>query len=491
MIDYKDLNLKQLSEALRRRDFSAVELAEAVLDRIDRQETGIGAYITLTRETAMEQAGRVDQLLAKDLTLPPLAGIPGALKDNIATRGILTTNASRMTENFIPPYDAFVWRLLRQQEMVLLGKLNMDEFAMGHSTESSAFHPTHNPYDLERVPGGSSGGSAAAVASGEACFSLGSDTGGSIRQPAALCGLVGLRPTYGLVSRRGVTAFASSLDQVGPLTRTVRDNAMVLDAIAVRDIKDVHSVGNQGTSYADAFADRPAKGVIGWPESYFKSDDLDPQVRSHLEAALKFYESEGMRILPVDLRTLDASLAAYYIISSAEGFSAMNRYDGIHYGYRSQDNESLEAIYTHSRTEALGAEVKQRILLGCFVLSEENYHDYFWKAAQARALVIKEFEEVFQRCDALLTPVTATPAWPLGTLPEESGGGKYSNDRFTLPASLTGMPALSVPVGLTKEGLPVGMQLMGKRFSEHSLYRLAALYEDAHGLIPAPPEVSK
>lgn len=488
-MNYRSMELYQLAKALRNRDFSARELTQAVFESIDRQEAVIGAYITLTRDAALEQAARVDRLLAQGNSLPLLAGIPGALKDNIATRGIPTTNASRMMADFVPPYDAFLWHLLRQEEMVLVGKANMDEFAMGHSTETSAFHPTRNPYHTGRVPGGSSGGSAAAVASGEACFAIGTDTGGSIRQPAALCGLVGLRPTYGLVSRRGVTSFASSLDQAGPMTRSVRDNALVLDAIAVRDRKDVHSVGNPGGSYSDAIGQAPGQLVIGWPESYFDSGDLDDQVRRPLEEALKFFEAEGHVILPLDLKTLDASLAAYYILSSAEGFSAMNRFDGIHYGYRSQEGESLEEAYTNSRTEALGPEVKQRILLGCFALAEEYYADYFRKAAQARSLVIQEFEEVFKSCHAILTPVTATPAWPLGTLPEEMGGSKYSNDRFTLPASLTGMPALSVPAGLTREGLPVGMQLMGKAFSEKLLYQLAALYEDAHGLIAAAPEV--
>ncbi len=488
-MNYRNMELSQLAEALRNRDFSARELTRAVFKTIDQQEAVIGAYITLVRDTALKQAGRVDRLIAEGCDLPPLAGLPGALKDNIATRGIRTTNASRMTADFVPPYDAFVWRLLQKEEIVLVGKANMDEFAMGHSTESSAFHPTRNPYHSGRVPGGSSGGSAAAVASGEACFALGTDTGGSIRQPAALCGLVGLRPTYGLVSRRGVTSFASSLDQAGPMTRSVRDNALVLDAIAVRDKKDVHSTGNKSGSYLEAIGQKPGQLVIGWPESYFNSGDLDAQVRQQLEGALRFFEGQGIGILPIDLKTLDASLAAYYVISSAEGFSAMNRYDGIHYGYRSPRGESLEEIYTNSRTEALGREVKQRILLGCFALSEENYHDYFRKAAQARQLVINEFEKVFESCHAILTPVTATPAWPIGSLPEEMGGSKYSNDRFTLPASLTGMPALSVPVGLTGEGLPVGMQLMGKTFSEKVLYQLAALYEDAHGLIAAAPEV--
>jgi len=488
-MDYQKMQLTEIADGLKRKEFSSRELTQAVLSKIRDKEPQVGAYVTLTEELALEQADRVDGLFSEGRTLPPLAGIPGALKDNIATRGIRTTNASRMMENFVPPYDAFVWRLPRQQEMVLMGKLNMDEFAMGHSTETSAFHLTRNPYDLTRVPGGSSGGSAAAVAAGEALFTLGTDTGGSIRQPASLCGVVGMRPTYGLVSRRGVTSFSSSLDQVGPLTRSVRDNALVLDAISVRDRKDVHSVGGQ-ESYLAAAGQDFGRPVIGWPESYFQSGDLNPQVREYLEKALHFYESIGARIVPVDLKTLDASLSVYYIISSAEGFSAMNRYDGVHYGYRDPEAENLEEVYTGSRSKGLGREVKQRILLGSFALSEEHYRDYYLKAARVRTLIIEEYKEVFGTIDALLTPVTATPAWPLGTLPQEAGGGKYSNDRFTLPPSLTGLPALALPLGLSSDGLPVGMQLSGDRFSEGLLYRLAAAYEDAHGLLPAPQEVN-
>lgn len=484
------MELRQVAEALRRGDFSSRELTGAVYDRIEAQESRIGAYITLTRDLALEQAGRVDRLLGEGRELPPLAGIPGALKDNIAVKGVPTTNGSRMTENFIPPYDAYVWRLLRQEEAVLLGKANLDEFAVGYSTETSAFHPTRNPYDLSRVPGGTSGGSAAAVASGEACFALGTDTGGSIRQPSALCGLVGLRPTYGLVSRRGVTAFAPSLDQVGPMTRSVRDNALVLDAIARRDRKDVHSLGQEGPAYSQILEEDLDKPVIGWSEAYFESGDLDPFIRKRLDEALAFYESAGAKLVPIDLKTVDAALAAYYLISSAEGFSSLNRYDGIHFGFRSREAESLEDIYFKSRAWALGPEVKQRILLGGLALSEEHYQDYFLKAAKVRTLVMEEFKQVFQNCQALLAPVTATAAWPLGRPPGEMGEDSYCNDRFNLPASLAGLPALSLPIGLTDSGLPVGMQLMGPRFSEGLLYRLAARYEDAHGLLPLPGEVT-
>ncbi len=488
-MDYRSMQLKQLADSLRARDFSSRELTESVFASIDKTEPMVGAYITLTRDIAMKQADRVDALLSEGRELPPLAGIPGALKDNIATAGIRTTNASRMLADFVPPNDAFVWRLLRQQEMVLTGKANMDEFAMGHSTETSAFHRTRNPYDTSRVPGGSSGGSAAAVASGEACFALGSDTGGSVRQPAALCGIVGMRPTYGLISRRGVTTFSSSLDQIGPMTRSVRDNALLLDVLAFFDEKDAQSVARRTDSFVRE-ADAPfGQPVIGWPQSYFELNDLRGDVKALLEKARDFFASIGARIVPVDLKTLDACLAGYYIISSAEGFSSMNRFDGIHYGHRSDGGNSLEDIYFHSRSEGLGTEVKRRILLGCYALTQENYGDYYLKAAKVRTIVKREFEAIFRTCDAILTPVTATPAWPLGSHPEEMGGGKYSNDRFTLPPSLTGMPALELPAGMTGEGLPVGMQLIGPRFSEGTLYRLAAAFEDEHGLLPTPEEV--
>lgn len=478
------MQLHELAESLRRQTCSARQLTDAVFQRIDARESRVGAYITLTREAAYRQADRVDRLLREGRVLPPLAGIPFALKDNIATRGIRTTNASKMLADFVPPYDAFVWRLLRQQEAVLVGKLNMDEFAMGHSTETSAFHITRNPYDLDRVPGGSSGGSAAAVAAGEAYFALGTDTGGSIRQPAALCGVVGMRPTYGLVSRRGVTSFASSLDQVGPITRTVRDNALVLDVIAAHDKKDAQSIEPRG-SMLDGIEDDIDDLVLGWPESYFASGDLSDDVRRLLEAAVKTFERLGCKIVPVRLKTLDASLAVYYIVSSAEAFGGLNRYDGIHYGYRGR-GETIEAIYSASRTEALGPEMKRRIMLGCYALSTENYEDYFLKAAKVRRVVKSEFDHVFRSCDAILTPVTATPAWPLGTQPQEAGGSKYSNDRFTLPPSITGLPAMSLPAGMTDRGLPVGMQLMGPRFSEPVLYRLGARFEDAVGRLPLP-----
>lgn len=488
-MDYRPMQLHQLAAGLRARDFSSRELTEAVFETIERQEATIGAYITLTRDLALKQADRVDSLFAEGLTLPALAGIPGALKDNIATLGIRTTNASKMLADFVPPYDAFVWRILKQQEVVLTGKLNMDEFAIGRSSENSAFHVTRNPYDTARIPGGSSGGAAAAVASGEACFALGTDTGGSSRQPATYCGIVGMRPTFGLVSRRGVTSFASSFDQVGPMTRSVRDNALLLDVLALVDRKDGQSVARKPGSFVDSIEQPFGQPVIGWPEAYIESGELHDDVKNQLINARDFYESIGARIVPIDLKTLDASLAAYYILTSCEGYSSMNRYDGIHYGYRSDRGETLADIYTHSRTEALGFSVRARILLGCFALSRENFDDFYMKAAQVRTSIIREFEEIFRVCDAILAPSTASPAWKLGGQPADMGVSKESNDRFVLPPALAGLPALAVPTGLTDAGLPVGMQLIGPRFSEETLYRLAAAYEDAHGLLPLPGEV--
>ncbi len=483
------MQLHQLAAGLRARDFSSRELTEAVFEKIEQQESTIGAYITLTRDLAMKQADRVDKLLAEGLTLPALAGIPGAIKDNIATSGIPTTNASKMLADFVPPYDAFVWRILKQQEMVLTGKLNMDEFAMGRTSEASAFHVTRNPYDTTRIPGGSSCGSAAAVASGEACFALGTDTGGSTRQPAAYCGIVGMRPTYGLVSRRGVTSLASSFDQVGPMTRSVRDNALLLDVLALFDHKDAQSVPRRTDSFVDAIEQPFGQPVIGWPQAYIESGELSEDVKNQLIKARDFYESIGAKIVPIDLKTLNASIAVYYILTSCEAFTSMNRYDGIHYGYRSERGETLEDIYIHSRSEGLGPRVRRRILLGCYALARENFDDFYMKAAKVRTVIIRELEELFRVCDAILTPVIAAPAWKLGTQPEDIGISPISNDRYVLFPAVTGMPALAIPTGLTDAGLPVGMQLVGPRFSEGTLYRLAAAYEDAHGLLPRPEEV--
>lgn len=482
-----DMTIHELASALRKGDLSSAEITRAFLENIERLEPAIGAYITITKDIALTMAKEADRRLKEGEDPGLLAGIPVALKDNIATAGIRTTNASRMLEHFVPAYDAYVTSCLRDSGAVFLGKTNMDEFSMGDSTEASAFHATHNPYDTSRVPGGSSGGSAAAVAAGEAVYALGTDTGGSICQPAAYCGLVGMRPTYGLVSRRGITAYASSFDQAGPITRTVRDNAAVLDAIAVRDPRDgmaARFAPVPDGGYLSATEDIFGNPVIGYVEEF--SNSLDPDVREVVERSLQFYASAGARVVPLSFPHLDKALAAYYLLTSAEGYSAINRYDGIHYGYRAADAETVDDIYMRSRSDALGTEVKCRVLLGSYLLSKEHYDTYYEKAARVRTLVIQTFNTLFNACDILLSPVTIGPAPPLGARSDETLNGQYSSDRFTVLAPLAGLPALTFPCGLTQEGLPVGLQLIGPRFSEGRLYMLAAAYEDAHGCLTRP-----
>lgn len=475
-----DMTLREISAALRRGELSSQELVADLFETIDRTEREVRAFITLTPKEALAEAAAVDRLLAEGAALPALAGIPVALKDNIATKDVRTTNASVMQESFIPPYDAFVWQRLKEARTPLLGKTNMDEFAMGSTTENSAFHPTRNPHDLSRVPGGSSGGSAAAVAAGEALVALGSDTGGSIRQPASFCGVVGMRPTYGRVSRRGVTAFASSFDQVGPFTRTVRDNYLVLQAIDAHDAKDGASV-DRGTCDGDPETlNTDLKGLrLGYIREFF-DDGLQPAVREALDRALRFFESLGADIVPVSLPSAEPTLSAYYILTSAEASSNLARFDGIHYGYRTKHDETVTDIYLNSRTEAFGFEVKRRILLGNFALSKEFYDHYYDKARRVRTLCIREFDTIFDACDVVLSPVTAQTAWPLGSMPEDPVE-IYRNDVFTVPMAMAGLPALALPAGRDENALPVGMQLVGRPFAEETLYRVAAAFEDAHG----------
>ncbi|MDD4541205.1 MAG: Asp-tRNA(Asn)/Glu-tRNA(Gln) amidotransferase subunit GatA, partial [Eubacteriales bacterium] len=437
---------------------------------------------TLCSAKALEKADQVDKLLAGGEELPLLAGIPLALKDNIAVKGIACTAASKMLENFRPPYNAYVWDELQKASAVLIGKTNMDEFGMGFSTENSYFKTTKNPHDLSRIPGGSSGGSAAAVASGEAIYALGTDTGGSIRQPAAYCGLVGLRPTYGLVSRRGVTALASSMDTVGPLTRTVRDNMIVLSAISAWDAKDCSSSKRSFVLSEDLLKQnysqtKPLSGMtIGWSEQCFDVD-MEEDVKNSLQAALKVFESLGATIKHFQIKSINAALSAYYILMSAEAASNLGRFDGIHYGYRSKNVENLDDVYINSRSEAFGYEVKRRILLGNFALSEEYFEDYFVKAQKVRTVVIREFEELFKECDVILMPVSTSTAGKIGSAPEDPVD-LYRGDIFTTPVAVAGLPALSLPCGKDAKGLPIGMQLIGKQFSEDLLYRVGAAYED-------------
>ena len=477
MSDILKLSAYEMQKQMEQGQLGALEATEAYLAEIEKREAEVGAYLLIEAERAKKQAQEMDARRAKGERLGALAGIPMALKDNLCTRGIRTTCASRMLEHFVPPYDAFVAEKLR--DSVLLGKLNMDEFAMGSSTENSYFHPTKNPVNLERVPGGSSGGSAAAVAAGEAVFSLGSDTGGSIRQPAAFCGVVGMKPTYGAVSRYGLIAFASSLDQIGPLTRDVRDSALVLSAIAGHDKRDATSVSREYGDYGEKLG-RPIRGMkIALPEE-FLGEGLQSEIRQSILDAAKTMEQQGAEIVQVSMPALKNALPAYYVISSAEASSNLARFDGIKYGFRSENFDGIEQLYERSRSEGFGAEVKRRIMLGSFVLSAGYYDAYYKKALEVRTLIGQEFERVLKTCDMILSPVAPTTAYRLG---EKTGDPlqMYLGDIYTVPVNIAGLPALSLPCGKDAAGLPIGMQLIGRAFGEAELYQVAYAFEQEKG----------
>lgn len=465
------------AEALRKQEYSSVELTEAYLKAIREKDEKIGAFLTLTEGEALVAAKASDERRAAGTLLSPIDGIPGAIKDNICTKGVRTTCASRMLADYIPPYNATVMEKLNGAGLVMLGKLNMDEFAMGSSTENSAMQITHNPRDLSRVPGGSSGGSAAAVAAEETPYALGSDTGGSIRQPAAFCGVVGMKPTYGSVSRYGLVAFASSLDQIGPLTANVRDNAMILNAIAGYDRHDATSINRTYTDFT-AELGLGVKGMrIGLPEQFF-GEGISPDVRSAVLAAAETYRSLGAEIVHVSMPSIDHALAAYYVISSAEASSNLARFDGVRYGFRASDYEDIDGLYLRSRTEGFGAEVKRRIMLGTFALSSGYYDAYYKKALQVRSLVMADFTAAFDKCNAILSPVAPTVAYRIG---EKSGNPleMYMGDAYSVPVNIAGLPAISLPCGVGADNMPVGMQLIGREFSEPLLYRIADAFENA------------
>ncbi|MDI9461769.1 MAG: Asp-tRNA(Asn)/Glu-tRNA(Gln) amidotransferase subunit GatA [Saccharofermentanales bacterium] len=470
-MDMQKMNLTQMAAALRAGEFSAVELTRHYLAQIEAQDESINAYITVTSDQALAQAAKVDQALMSGKDLPPLAGLPLALKDNICTKGILTTAASKMLSAFVPPYSAYVWLKLQDQMGVLLGKTNLDEFALGTTNETSFFGPTKNPLDLTRIPGGSSGGSAAAVAAGTAAYALGSDTGGSVRLPAAHCGLVGMRPTYGLVSRRGVIPLAPSMDQVGPLTRSLADNALVLSAIAGHDPQDAVSA-DRATPDFSAGLDKGVKDLrIGLTPDY-----LETKVTADFKAAVlktaADLETAGAKIVELTPRQLESAFPAYYLLTSAEVSSAFGRLDGIHYGYRSQDYEDLEDIYYNSRSEGFGPEVKRRIMLGNFVLSADYYEAFYVKAQKVRTFVKQEFDRMLEQVDLILLPTTTDTTPKLGTKKDRKDA--YNDNFFSVLAPLTGLPALSVPTGSRVEGLPVSVQLTGPAFSEALLYQAGA-----------------
>lgn len=471
--------IHELIGLLETRAISAEELVRQFLDRIDQVEPKLKAFISVDREGAIRAAKAADQARSEGRACSRLAGIPVALKDNICTKGIPTTCASKILEGYMSPYDAYVVERLRSEEMVIIGKTNMDEFAMGTSTENSAFFPTRNPWDLSRVPGGSSGGSAAAVASGEVPAALGSDTGGSIRTPAAYCGVVGLKPSYGLVSRYGLVSYASSLDQIGLLTGDVRDCAIMLRVIAGHDSRDSTSVQTEPVDYEANLDEEVAGMVIGLPKEYYGAG-IDPKIMELVLEAARTLEGLGVRVEEVSIPTLDYALAAYYVIAPAEASSNLARYDGVRYGCRYDRATDSVSMFMETRGRGLGLEVKRRIIMGTYVLSAGYYDQYYRKAQQVRTLIRRDFERVLQHCDALITPTTPTIAFKLGEKTEDPLS-MYMSDVCTVAANLVGIPAISLPCGM-HEGCPVGVQLMGRKFDEARLLRIAYAYEQASGL---------
>ncbi len=469
--------IHRLSDGLRKREFSSVELTKGYLERIERLDPLLRAYVTVIADDALSRAREADERLKRGADVTPLTGVPVSVKDIFCTKGVKTTCASRILSGFVPPFDSTVVRKLKHAGAVLLGKNNMDEFAMGSSTENSAFFKTLNPWDTGRVPGGSSGGSAAAVAASLSAASVGTDTGGSIRQPAALCGVVGLKPTYGRVSRYGIIAFASSLDQAGPLTKDVEDAAIVLRAVAGRDPRDSTAFNAPVPDYA-ATLKAGVKGLrIGIPREYF-IEGIDPEVRASVDEALSVLKGLGAELVNVTLPHTDYAISVYYLVATAEASSNLARYDGVKYGLRAEGAADLLDMYNKTRDKGFGSEVKRRIMLGTYSLSAGYYDAYYKKASQARALIKKDFDEAFKSCDCIATPTSPTPAFRLGERVEDPLT-MYLSDIFTISCNLAGLPGISLPCGFTKAGLPVGLQILGAPLGEPTVLRAAYSYEQA------------
>jgi len=473
-----DLNLLTVAStrtAIAERSLTATQLAESFYKKIEAEDSEINAYLTLSKERALAQAGRIDTLAGKGDPLPPLAGVPVAIKDVMVTRGVRSTAGSKILGNYIPPYDSTAVARLEEAGAVILGKTNCDEFAMGSSTENSAYGPVRNPRDKSRVPGGSSGGSAACVAAGTAVAALGSDTGGSIRQPAAFCGVVGVVPTYGRVSRYGLIAFASSLDHIGPLTKTVKDSALILRSIAGRDPLDSTSAEVPVPDYV-AEIEKPVRGLkIGIPKEYF-AEGLDPEVRAAVETAIAKLEEAGCKAVPISLPHTPYAVPTYYLVATAEASSNLARFDGVRYAYHSKTAKSLSQMYRSTRDEGFGAEVKRRIMLGTYALSAGYYDAYYLKAQKVRTLLTRDFENAFQSVDAIVTPTTPTPAFKLGEKTDDPLA-MYLADIYTVTADLVGIPGISVPCGKSKSGLPIGVQILGRHFDEPTILRLGHVVE--------------
>ncbi len=471
-----ELTISDLHDRLKRKEVSSVEATNSCLARIEATDAKVNAFITLTADEALASAAEADRLIASG-RIEPLTGIPLALKDIFVTKGIRTTCASKMLANYIPPYDATSWLKLKGQGAVLLGKLNQDEFAMGSSCENSAFGPTRNPWDLGCIPGGSSGGSAAAIAAQHATATLGTDTGGSIRQPASHCGCVGLKPTYGRVSRYGVIAYASSLDQVGPLTRDVTDCAIMLGAIAGYDPLDSTCVNMPVPDYTGSLM-KELKGLkIGLPKEYY-IDGLDPDVQRVMSEAIETYRGLGAEFVEISLAHTDYAVACYYLIATAEASSNLARYEGVRFGHRTAEPEGLIDMFMKSRSEGFGPEVKRRIMLGTYALSSGYYDAYYLKAQKVRTLIMQDFLKAFESVDVILTPVAPTPAFKIGEKADDPLQ-MYLSDIFTIPVNLAGTCGISVPAGLSANSLPIGLQLIGRPFGEESIIRAAYAFEQA------------
>ena len=468
------LTIHELQNFIRSGEVTSTDIVASVFKRIDAVEKDVHAYITLMKEYAFEEALKADKDI-KEGKVKPLTGIPVALKDIVCMKGFLTTCGSHILHNYIPPYDATVVEKLKDSGAVFTGKTNMDEFAMGSSTETSYFGITRNPWDLDRIPGGSSGGSAAAVAADLCIASIGSDTGGSIRQPAALCGVVGMKPTYGRVSRYGLIAFASSLDQIGSFTKDVEDCAIMMNALAGYDPRESTSVPMDVPDYREFLS----RGIEGWrvgiPKEYF-IEGIDPEVEESVRKTITVIEGLGAKCIEMSLPHTEYCLAVYYIIAPAEASSNLARYDGVKYGFRSQESRDLLDMYKKTRSEGFGAEVKRRIMIGTYALSSGYYDAYYKKASQVRALIKRDFEEAFKQCDVILTPTSPTPAFKIGEKTEDPLQ-MYLSDIFTISANLAGIPGVSVPCGFTREGLPIGVQFLAGHFEEGKLIQISSAFE--------------
>ena len=469
------LTAMQMKDLLEKKEVSSVEITKSVIDRIEKTDKDIQAYISYNFEDALKKAEKVDEKIAKGEALGKMAGVPVAVKDNMCTRHLRTTCASKMLENFVPPYDATVVKKLYDNDAIIIGKTTMDEFAMGSSGENSAFQKARNPWDITRVPGGSSSGSAATVAASQVPVALGSDTGGSIRQPSSLCGIVGMKPTYGAVSRYGLVAFGSSLDQIGPMARTVDDAALLFETICGKDEMDATSKDYKYTRYGDS-----VKGMkFGIPKQYF-GDGISPEVKEKVYGAIETLKAQGAEIGEVSLPSTDYALSAYYIISSAEASSNLGRYDGVKYGYSGSKRGNLEELYVSSRSEGFGREVQRRIMLGTYVLSSGFYDAYYKKAKALQKNIAKEFNDVLSVCDAIITPLSPTTAFKIGEKSDDPLA-MYAGDICTVTLNIAGLPGISVPCGFDANNLPIGFQVIGKKFSESTLLTVAKCYENTVG----------